>query len=238
MAMTEARGPGKAGGRARGTAGVDFKYRRYLNTDSMKRMTRTEKVEANREAILDSAKEHFARFGYHGASLDAIADAAGFSKGAIYSQFGSKDDLMLATLERNIRRRHEATAELVGALGDDLRAEDVLRHANARSLEDAGWQAALIEFRIHASRHPAINKRYAALHEQTIALMAQTLASQVERLGIGTQRSPRDLAIAHLASGLGLVVESFVIDGLDVIEYLNDLALLVSPPASTERTPT
>ncbi|MDH5345316.1 MAG: TetR/AcrR family transcriptional regulator [Gammaproteobacteria bacterium] len=204
----------------------------------MKRMTRSEQVESNREAILDSAKEHFARFGYHGASLDAIADAAGFSKGAIYSQFGSKDDLMLATLERNVRRRHDATAKLIAALGDELRPEDVLRHAYARSLEDAGWQAALIEFRIHASRHPAVNRQYAALHERTIELTARTLASQVARFGIVTDRSPRDLAIAHLASGLGLVVESFVIDGLDVVEYLSDLALLLSPPVSTRRTET
>lgn len=204
----------------------------------MARRTRAEQVEANREAILDAAKAHISASGYHGASLDAIADAAGFSKGAIYSQFGSKDDMMLAVLERNIARRRDSNADLLVALGDELRPDDVLRHFEAGSRDDRGWQTALIEFRIHASRNAALNDRYRRLHEQTLDALTETCAAISRRLGLDPRVSPRSLALATFTTGLGVVVEDLATDDLDVVELARAIAAMApaaAPRGTTDR---
>ena len=189
-------------------------------------MTRAERSQVNRAAILASAREHFEQFGYHGASVDTIAEAAGFSKGAIYSQFGSKDDLMLAVLEQAITQRHAATERMIATLGDTLHIEDVIDEAFSKSLGEPAWQAALTEFRIHASRQPALNDRYRTLHEQTVNKIASVMALLIDRFEIDTRFSPHQLAVSYFAAGLGLIIETFTVDHLDPVEYVQSLATL------------
>jgi AcrR family transcriptional regulator len=64
--------------------------------------TRAERQRATRAALLAAAREGFARDGYHGANLEAIANEAGFSKGAVYSNFDGKADLFLAVIDDNL----------------------------------------------------------------------------------------------------------------------------------------
>jgi AcrR family transcriptional regulator len=203
----------------------------------MARRSRAEQVEANREAILDAAKDHFSRLGYHGASLDAIADAAGFSKGAIYSQFGSKDDLMLAVLERNIARRRNSNSALLALPDDRLGPDDVWRHIEAETLHDRGWQAALIEFRVHASRNPELNDRYRVLHDKTIAGLSELSAAVAERLAIDTRVTARSIAISSFIVGLGLVVEHLVDDDVDAVELVRAISAISPQPATSRSRP-
>src|SRR6185503_13207697 len=78
----------------------------YPSADGMPtRVSRVESVGRNREEVLAAARCVFLERGYGGASLDAIADEAGFSKGVVYSQFDSKGDLFMALLERRIADR-------------------------------------------------------------------------------------------------------------------------------------
>src|ERR1700753_3325556 len=101
------------------------------------RLRRAEQVERNRAAVLEAARHVFIERGYAGASLEAIADEAGFSKGVVYSQFGSKPDLFMALLERRIEERaaqnERIIARFVGA--DALR--ELVRAAN-RYAGDSG----------------------------------------------------------------------------------------------------
>ena len=69
------------------------------------RLRRAEQVERNRTAVLDAARRVFLDRGYGGATVDAIAEEAGFSKGVVYSQFGSKADMFMALLEQRITER-------------------------------------------------------------------------------------------------------------------------------------
>ena len=64
------------------------------------RISRAERHAQTREQLLDAARSVFAKHGYGGASIDRIAAEAGYSKGAIYSNFESKEAIMLALLER------------------------------------------------------------------------------------------------------------------------------------------
>src|SRR5260370_17180607 len=85
------------------------------------RLGRAQMVERNREAVLSAARRVFINKGYAGATLEAIAEEAGFSKGVMYSQFESKADLFLTLLERRIEERtgqgERVVAEYAGLEG-------------------------------------------------------------------------------------------------------------------------
>ncbi len=77
------------------------------------RLSREQSRAQTRERLLDAAREAFARNGFHGASVDEIASAAGFSTGALYSNFDGKEDLFLALMEREIDEHAREIAEAV-----------------------------------------------------------------------------------------------------------------------------
>ena len=76
------------------------------------RLTRAEQGERNRGLVLAAARRVFLERGYAGATLEAIAEEAGFSKGVVYSQFAGKPDLFLALLEARIAERAEQNARV------------------------------------------------------------------------------------------------------------------------------
>jgi AcrR family transcriptional regulator len=82
------------------------------------RLTRSESQARTRERLLDTAVEVFAERGLAAATVEEIAERAGYSKGAVYSNFASKTDLALAVLERRNEQQLHALATLIPALGD------------------------------------------------------------------------------------------------------------------------
>src|SRR5260370_7676280 len=77
------------------------------------RLGRAQMVERNREAVLSAARRVFINKGYAGATLEAIAEEAGFSKGVMYSQFESKADLFLTLLARRVEERAAQNERIV-----------------------------------------------------------------------------------------------------------------------------
>src|SRR5215470_19221034 len=88
------------------------------------RLSRAEQNDRNRALLLAAARRVFLERGYFAATLDQIADEAGFSKGAVYSRFASKADMFLALLEDRIAERAGQNAQLAGRLAgtDDFAA--------------------------------------------------------------------------------------------------------------------
>ncbi|MGY1640992.1 TetR/AcrR family transcriptional regulator [Geodermatophilus sp. SYSU D00703] len=171
------------------------------------RLSRVEQVERNRGLVLDAARRVFLARGYSGATLDAIAEEAGFSKGVVYSQFAGKADLFLALLERRITERAEQNARLAAEHSgiDALRA---LLLANARrSREGADWARLLIEFRTAAARDPEVNARYAALHARAVAFLAEAVDGALARDGLAPVYPPLTFAQLYFALDTGAVLE-------------------------------
>ena len=79
------------------------------------RMTREQSRANTRERLLAAARSAFARSGFHGASVEEIASEAGFSTGALYSNFDGKEDLFLVLMEREIDKHQREIAEAVRA---------------------------------------------------------------------------------------------------------------------------
>jgi AcrR family transcriptional regulator len=170
-------------------------------------MSRAEQVERNRGLVLDAARRTFLARGYAGATVDAIAEEAGFSKGVVYSQFVGKPDLFLALLEQRIVERGAANAEVAARSAglDGLRA--LLRLNARRSADDEDWGRLLIEFRIVAARDQELNARYAVLHEATIERFAGAIRDILARDGLTTVHPSRVVAELVLALDAGTILE-------------------------------
>lgn len=135
-----------------------------MNTGGMAtrtRLTRAEAKEQTRQAVLTAAREVFEERGFHGASLEAVAERAGYTKGAVYSAFASKGELFLAIYEERSRRR----AAQILAVSDSKAAKragiDEFVHVMR---EERNWSLALLEFWLHAARDPALRPRFLAAH--------------------------------------------------------------------------
>src|SRR3954468_18583132 len=106
-------------------------YRRYrsaMPTTSPPRRSRRTVRPARadvRDRLLAAGRELFAEVGYQRASLDAIAGRAGFSKGAVYSNFTSKEDLFLSLLQRQVGGIQDSFA--LTTSGTDRSLEEDLR---------------------------------------------------------------------------------------------------------------
>lgn len=171
------------------------------------RLSRPEQVERNRGLVLDAARRVFLERGYAGATLEAISEEAGFSKGVVYSQFAGKPDLFLALLARRIAERAEENEQIVACRAglDGLRE---LLLTNARHTEkDGGWPWLLIEFRVAAARDPAVNARYAELHARTLEQLTETIRTVLARAGLAPAYPPRPFAELILAIESGRVLE-------------------------------
>jgi TetR/AcrR family transcriptional regulator, transcriptional repressor of aconitase len=125
----------------------------------MARMTREQSQALTREKLLRSASEVVARNGYEGATVERIAENAGFSKGAFYSNFSSKEDILLQLLEGNTGQDVEQLSELLSDVTEpDLVIDTIARWSDARAAEKK-WGIIAIEFLRRASRDDTLGER-------------------------------------------------------------------------------
>src|SRR3954462_12033994 len=103
------------------------------------RLSRAEQVERNRELVLDAARRVFLARGYAGATLEAIAEEAGFSKGVVYSQFDGKAHLLLTLLDARIAERAAQNARVVDAGPGPDAMVGLLRVHDQRLTDDTDW---------------------------------------------------------------------------------------------------
>jgi AcrR family transcriptional regulator len=171
------------------------------------RLSRAEQNDRNRALLFAAARRVFLARGYHAATLEQIADEAGFSKGVVYSRFASKADLFLALLEDRIAERAAQNAQAARDLAGSGDFTGLFELAQRAERAAPGWRLLVTEFRIHAARDPELNRRYAALHARTADGIARALAMISERGAEDLPFPPRQLAELLLAVEAGLALE-------------------------------
>jgi AcrR family transcriptional regulator len=171
------------------------------------RLSRAEQNDRNRALLLAAARRVFLERGYYAATLDQIADEAGFSKGAVYSRFASKADMFLGLLEDRIAERAAQNAELAAELAGTGNFGALLDLAEQAERGAPGWRLLVTEFRVHAARDPGLNRRYAALHARTVNGIAQMFAEVSKENTADLPVPPRQLAELWLAIETGRALE-------------------------------
>jgi AcrR family transcriptional regulator len=186
--------------------------------------TRAQRQAQTREELLAAAERLFVGRGFHATSLDAVADAAGYTKGAVYSNWSSKEDLFFAVYELRVDRfLPRLRAALAGAR--DAREGLLAYLATHRSEQDQEadhWLAVFLEFWTHVLRHPEHRARFAAVHMRYVDEMAAAVGRWEAESGTALPFDVRRLtvAVATMTTGMGLerltqpelIDASFVVD--------------------------
>jgi AcrR family transcriptional regulator len=173
--------------------------------------SRARQKEATRNALLDAGRTVFVRDGYRNGSLDRVAAEAGFTKGAVYANFATKADLLLAIYEERSVARAKAVAEASADVSDldELRRRMVDDWRGVVEHE-RGWSLLLIEFWVHAAREPELRKRLRAAHLHVREAITAALTGVAERGEARLAMPPDRLATAVMALGNGLNLEAFL----------------------------
>ncbi len=198
-------------------------------------LTPERRREQTREYLLAAAAEVFAERGFHGATLDEVAAVAGYTKGAVYSNFKSKDDLFVALLEsryesgmRSIREQLDAAAEPHQASAFTDRLTEGFADATSGT-----WNQLYEEFLVYAMRNPQAKEKLAELQTAELQALSALLAAERERHGISDIHTVDHAAqfIVALMRGLATMhlIEASEIDHDTIAAMLDFLERALSP---------
>lgn len=195
------------------------------------RWTKERRAEHVRQILLDAAEEVFARKGLTGAALEEIAEAAGFTRGAIYSQFGAKEKLFLAVVDRQRQRFLDGFAEVMESF-HRLSDVDVDGLADRwRELSSGPDRAALgYELTLYLLRNPEARERVAAQRLETVRALGEFISKNVARIGGTLTIDAETLARVVLAANNGITLDTHL-DGEDLYRpYLQLVIGSIEPP--------
>ncbi|EIZ78312.1 TetR family transcriptional regulator [Novosphingobium sp. Rr 2-17] len=161
-----------------------------------------------RERLIESASHLFVRFGFAGTSLRDIAEEAGYSQGAFYSNFPCKEAVLLEILKRHTAMEDEEIEAIVGNECHSI--EQVLAAVETwceKFEKDRDWSILTIELQLHALRSPTFAESYAQFwlaHEERIA---ELIRLTFERSGKIVPAHAPQLAAGLMALANGLAVQ-------------------------------
>jgi AcrR family transcriptional regulator len=174
--------------------------------------TRAERQAQTRAALLQAGADAFVELGFQGASVEEIAHRAGFTRGAFYSNFSSKEQLFAELLQERIFTAYRGLA----AEQADRRKRLSLREMgeqNAAMIDDpAGrWLFRLwLELLAHAARHEDFQAIAAEFWRGTRELAAQSVAAFYAEHGAEPPADPKTIASAFIALDIGLAIQHSV----------------------------
>lgn len=167
-----------------------------------------------RERLLDAALICFAERGVLGASVEEVSEAAGFTRGAFYSNFASRDELCLELLRRECeRQRVSAESAMSWAQGPPENSEAMIGQAVAffvaAQAPDRQLPLVFAELRLYLARGPRLRAQFVQLEEGVDAALTRALDATVDAAGLQFRTDT-----ATVLSMLKSVVEGFQLDEL------------------------
>ena len=178
--------------------------------------TRDEKKARTRRRLLDAAAEVFAHRGFAATSLDEVAEVAGFSKGAVYSNFAGKEDLFLSVLDEHVTRQ---MLDIRGEIDVTRTAGEQVMEAGQRFMDlfqrERAWYLLSFEFLVYAARNPEFQVEFAARQraqrEAVVAMLVENAAAMEipmslppERMAVALEALANGIAFAKLADEQGV----------------------------------
>jgi AcrR family transcriptional regulator len=115
--------------------------------------------------ILDAAQSIFSEQGFEKTQLEEIAARAGYSRGAIYAHYASKEDLFLALMEQRVHTKFTAIRQTIEAERDISKRAGIFKHWLASQVSDHSWGTLMLEFKLYALRRPESREKLQHLYE-------------------------------------------------------------------------
>jgi len=171
------------------------------------RLTPQRRRELTRTALVEAAAQVFARRGFYGASLEEIAETAGFTRGAIYKNFADKEELFFAVRDHINEQTLAAFAEQLdkgAAAAFDARAQAAIwQRADGANPE---YRALFLEFRLYELRNPDVQARSVAEGERTRKMIAKFMEDNAKANGLILKLPAETLAaiLANVSDGFAI----------------------------------
>ena len=173
------------------------------------RLSRAERREQTRQDLISAADASFVSRGFHASSVDEVAERAGYTKGAVYSNFASKEDLFFAVYERRVERVLTEVVPGLRQAGAKGAFDWLATSTIERRDRDDGWLAVFFEFWAHVLRHPELRERFAAIHARFLEPLAEGVRQLAEdrRLALPDDVTASQVVLAWNAMEIGLGLE-------------------------------
>jgi AcrR family transcriptional regulator len=187
----------------------------YVKTESAgppKRLTREEQRERTRAALCDAAARVFVERSFTGASVEAIAAEAGYTRGAFYANFDSKEELFAELLQRRVYSHYRRTAEQSADPETRLSMRELgERLAEMQRHPDGAWLFRLwLEALAHADRNDRLREIAAGFWSENRRLAARVIEAVYAEAGRSPTLAPDALASALIAMDIGLAIQHLV----------------------------
>jgi AcrR family transcriptional regulator len=182
----------------------------YLTREMAQRLTRSESQARTRAALLEAGAQVFVERGFAAASVEAIAARAGFTRGAFYSNFSSKEQLFAELLQERVYAMYRRLTEHAESEGWDPR-ESGARLAAIQADPDGRWMFRLwLELLAHAGRSEEMRRLASEFWSGNRALIAALVRRRYDERGTAPPIAPERLASALIAMDVGLALQHHV----------------------------
>ncbi|SNR41793.1 transcriptional regulator, TetR family [Haloechinothrix alba] len=192
--------------------------------DQVPRPRTTPRRAETRRRLVDAAFDVLTEHGIRDARIELICERAGFSRGAFYSNFTSKEDLFLAMYEEQMHERGERLRVVIDdVLAGNVVAErqslrETVRQIGTLFMEplvpDQRWHLLVSEFRVHALRQPRLREQAERAQRRFFDEIGDILADMLRRLDITLRVTPHD-AVSVLAAIYEKALERALFEGVD-----------------------
>ena len=175
-------------------------------TKPRKRLTREESQAQTRATLIAVGRRHFLRYGLGGAVAEKIAEDAGYSRGALYSNFDGKEELFLAVIQEEQAYRLNFFRSLLKDEPPGKRRLRKMRDAIADLLTDHDWIVLRAEFEAGALRNERIRQSFVEMHRQQIRDGGDLVRDLLRSPEVTSKLKPDDFitVIINLAHGLAV----------------------------------
>jgi len=204
------------------------------------RLNREESQARTRDLLVQAARDEIVRKGFAQATVRDIADAAGFSQGAFYSNFPSKEAILLEVVRRHqTEERAKIEAVLGQAPGDAADAMGGLERWAATINADSGWAILAVELQLQALRSPSFGLGYNDLNRDHLEALGALVARLFDLLGKAVPGDPVEVAAGFIALGRGMALLSQHGDagrtGRIVVTFLNAVIASAQPSRTAKK---
>jgi AcrR family transcriptional regulator len=198
----------------------------------MTRLTRAQRRQQTRARLLEAAGQVFARRGFHAATVDEVAEAAGYTKGAVYANFATKDELFLALLDQRVAAQLQQVEALYAIESSDELAAAMRGRTEQEFAAARDFGVLMVEFSLYAMRNPAAQAELAKRYRQLRGRLAELVTKRYARHQTSPPMPPEHLAALALATDAGLFLQYSAEPGALPWELHADAMLqLLDPPS-------
>lgn len=213
--------------------GAELEVSRDTAMEHAGRLSRAEARERTRERLLDAAADVFNRTGYHAASLEAVAEAAGYTKGAVYSNFSSKQDLLLALIRRVSRQRLDPIIAALEVLPIDSFIDLSAGFLQAQAASDEAFDVLTVEFWLAAMRDPEVRRVLLEVEHTDSEQIGALVERKLTEAGLVSAFNGEQIAQLMNALGTGLMFQLYMDpEHWDIELFGRTLRLILGLPAT------